>query len=58
MNQPERIKVSISNSSGNTMNLDFSWDANLEDMEHCFKMMLYWMTYTPEQVKEMFEEEG
>lgn len=38
--------------------LKVNWDSNLEDWKQHFSTVLSWLTFQPETIKELFNEEG
>ena len=46
-NEPQDIRITVSNVDGDIMSLTLPWDAALEHMTDTFRTILFWLTYAP-----------
>lgn len=42
---------------GKKMTQEIHWDSGLDDMKQCFKTILLFMTFTEDQLKDLFPDE-
>ena len=57
MQKLENIKITVQD-NGREMSITLNWDADLEDFKEAFKTILFWKTFTPEQIEYLFNEFG
>jgi len=55
-NEHKPIRIVITNNEGE-LQMTLPWDANLEDWTHAFKTILFWSTFSPENIDEVFYDE-
>jgi len=51
------VEITVRKSDEERLQLTLHWDSDLFDYIEAFKVILYWLTFTPEAIKEVFPEE-
>ena len=58
MRKFEKIIITIKDPKGYLMGMELPWDAGLADFITAFKIILKWLTFSTEQIEEIFRSES
>jgi len=57
MKQPEQVEIELKDTEGNTVLFVLNWDSHISDYVVAFKSMLTFLTFQPETIQSVFNED-